>query len=734
MYSPLLPPAGGENVLSIADRLGVDALYVVGENAAGNDIASTSGYQWYGGASWGPYEAPKEHMTARLLGVEWIMERATSDRSPFAAHWADDDPLADLLAVWLGGYGQTEYELLLHNSFAARGAVIEIDKTSPITLPAGGISPVMLTKAEIEYTGLSGFNGFVVLDPSSPRALMTFWNIRATGSVVFPWPVGHTARIKDSARSWVAEALHLGAFPSPIDGLGQRRPPSANIIFTTEEREPPEELLELLKAADVAAFQADAPIPGGWTGDHPFSTRFQRSFDAEVRSDTWSTSIALPEFVPAVRRDRLSGATTVAAHLSFFQETGFSSTLWVTIPNVRRLAPLFIGPYFNSTVRRPDSEGRIVAVPTSAEDCPVAVLPAMRVVAKLFEGSGWECTQSDNGRFTARLADIVGGPDTIAFNEPAMREVLAATVRSPVGKTVRQLQDTAKRERGTWPNPMAFASTTPEEYSEQVVLRLLRHRLLRPCLSVRCPDCSVTMTLRPEDLTSTLTCDMCSAEYPLGFALALSRSGASWHYRLPQDIGQDFLLESMVLIASAAAIGEPGLGNRLRHQFGVKLSDPRQRHQPPGFSCEMDLFAVYDNRGRPEVVLGEVKNHGRLEQQDLDNIEKLQQWFISQGQHCYPLFATLRDTLTDPERDLLRAYCERAPRSLGSLVEPLFSIVLLKPDLSSPPLGPDYPASWRGPGGSMSQLAVASCKRNLGLDTYNWVPPPNGPKWDCRWT
>ena len=54
---------------------------------------------------------------------------------------------------------------------------------------------------------------------------------------------------------------------------------------------------------------------------------------------------------------------------------------------------------------------------------------------------------------------------------------------------------------------------------------------------------------------------------------------------------------------------------------------------------------VLHDRGQPEVIVGEVKNRGSLEQQDLDNLLLVQRWFGTQGVDCYPLFATLRDEL-----------------------------------------------------------------------------------------
>jgi len=238
-----------------------------------------------------------------------------------------------------------------------------------------------------------------------------------------------------------------------------------------------------------------------------------------------------------------------------------------------------------------------------------------------------------------------------------------------------------------------------------------------------------------EDLSTSMTCEMCAAEFPLGFALVQPRANAAWHYRLPQHIGEDRLLEALAVLAAAAAVGAPGLlEGGSPHQFGVELKTPRVKGQPPGHECELDLFMVQHDRGWPEVIVGEVKNQGSLEQQDLDNLLLVQRWFGTQGIDCYMLFATLRDELRTDERDMLRSACETAPRVRGSQVLPLFPIVLLRPDLSTAPHEPDHPRSWRINLGAYSNLAAQSCAHNLGLVSTDWSPHPSGPGWACQWS
>ncbi len=144
VYTPMLNRTRSDSALKMADRLSVDALYTVEDDPSARDLAATPGYQWHGRGQWGPYEQPKEYLSARLLGPDWLLDRLPAEAELALARWSDDDPLADLLTIWLGAYGEGEYERSLNGQFAERAVVTDLDPSGPIDLPAG-ISPIALT-------------------------------------------------------------------------------------------------------------------------------------------------------------------------------------------------------------------------------------------------------------------------------------------------------------------------------------------------------------------------------------------------------------------------------------------------------------------------------------------------------------------------------------------------------------------------------------------------------------
>lgn len=733
IYTPFLDPADRDGALRRADALSVDAIYAANDDPAVREITAMPGYQWVNRSPFGPYDEPNEYGPSRLLAANTLLGSIGHDHQLDYHRWTPSDPLALLFAVWFGTYGSSDLDRTIEAQFADRASEVEIDPEGHIS-PIEGITPVQFTAARISYTGESTFDGFVVLNPSDPVDLLRFWNARAYGGRVFPWPIGHSQRMSEAAVAWLEDMRADGTLNRWRRGDGSPLPPRVAVLLRPTDAAAPDELVDLLRGATVDPFVEHEIQLIGWSGAHPIQTRFSRTFSIETTPNDWYPRIPLPTLPLEISQRAASTAEMlVAAQVSLSGESDPTATRWATLPNLRVLSELLGRTPLSAPMHRPVSEGRVTAVSTAATDCQLELVPAHDAVATLFRGSRWSVEQSDNGVFATRLGTILGGPDTSAPMEPATRELLAAVIRSPRGKTRNQLDDITRKHKGSWPGDFLLAQE-PDVYARGVSLRLLRRKLLRPYLYVRCPECTIPAAMRPEELETEVTCPMCSARYPLGFALAHKGSQATWMYRTPPDIDEDRLLEAIALLATRAALRAWNhAGNAMCHIFGAKLTatDPTVRRRPGDTSCEMDLLLFGDFRGQPQVIIGEVKHRCRVEEADLNNMRAVQEWFASQDIDCWPLFATLRPSLDASEVELLRVACETSPRARGSMIVPQFPIILLEAELSAPWMDDDSIAKWCSTR-SGGDLAVASCTRNLGLRQFNWSPTPTQ-NWVCQW-
>ncbi len=730
IYTPFLDPRDRDNALRQADALSVDAIYTATDDPSVREITTTPGYQWVSRSPFGPYDEPNEYRPSRLLAANTLLGSIGHDYQLVHHSWASTDPLALLFTVWFGAYGRSDFDRPIEAQFADRAIEIAIDPGGQIS-PIEGITPVQLTAAHVTYTGESAFDGFVVLDPSDPIDVARFWNARAYGGRVFPWPLGHSNRIAEAALAWLEELRADGALNRWRRGDGTQLPPHVGVLSRPTDTAAPDDLLAVLRSASVDPFVEQEIQLIGWNGVHPIQTRFSRTFSIEAAPSDRHPKVPLPTLPLEIAQRSAAAEMLVAAQISISGESDPTAMHWATLPNLRVLSDLLGRAPLSTPMHRPVSEGRVTVVETTATDCQLTLVPAHDAVATLFRGSQWSFTQSDNGVFATRLGTILGGPDTSAPMEPATREILSAVIRSPSGKTGKQLDVIARKRMGNWPSELLFATQEPAVYARGVSLRLLRQKLLRPYLYVRCPECTIPAAMRPEDLETEILCPMCSARYPLGFALAHAESQAAWMYRTPPNIDEDRLLEAIALLATRAALRTWNhTGNATPHIFGAKLTatDSAVRRQPGDTSCEIDLLLFGDFHGQTQVIVGEVKHQYRIDEADLNNMRAVQEWFASQDIDCWPLFATLRPSLHVSEVELLRAACETALRARGSMIVPQFPIILLEPELSAPWMDDNSIAKWCSTR-SAGDLALASCVRNLGLQ--QWSPAPTG--WACQW-
>lgn len=304
IYTPFLDPADGDSALRRADALSVDAIYAAADDPVIREITATPGYQWVNRSPFGPYDEPNEYRPSRLLAANTLLGSIGHDRQLVHHSWAPADPLALLFAVWFGTYGSSDFDRTIEAQFADRASEVEIDPEGHIS-PIEGITPVQVTAAHISYTGESTFDGFVVLDPSDPIDLLRFWNARAYGGRVFPWPIGHSQRMTEAATAWLEDMRADGALNRWRRGDGSPLPPHVAVLLRPTDAAAPDELLDLLRSATVDPFVEHEISLIGWTGAHPIQTRFSRTFSIETTPNDWHPRIPLPTLPSKSHNDPL---------------------------------------------------------------------------------------------------------------------------------------------------------------------------------------------------------------------------------------------------------------------------------------------------------------------------------------------------------------------------------------------------------------------------------------------
>ncbi|MEU1577536.1 hypothetical protein ABZ519_41640 [Streptomyces collinus] len=707
LYFPLLDSSQNTRSLSIAEGLDLDAIWPLDDHPDSKALARSTGFFWRSFGDSGPFDVPEDALPSSLLSPDWALSEDGS--GPFIyPQWTDGDPLRDLFGVWFGTY---ENSSPLKSHFQRKGTSHRLELNERI--PSGVVNfrtPVAATKLGVSYSGTDIRTGLVNIDVEDPQSLMLYWNLRATGANVFPWVSSRVHRLFHLFCDWFAS--NLASAPVRVSQGVQR---SYMSLWGMAE------LPEIINRHTDGRCDwrvEDSFLRGGWNGPSPLSTPFNRTFSVQFDASDAKAAIPLPPG-PPIRYASSNNVGIVAAHVSIYTESHFRPGVVATAPNLRAYSRLLdTMANYPGSFERVVHEGRAVSVAADAHEVEIGFTTSIRLLEKLFEASSWKVKHTEGGRLASRVIEMLGGVEQYSGNQPAIRRVLDDAAKSVAGRKIPALIQAANNHKGEWPGRV---NRDPQNYAKNVVYGLLYRKLLQPFLEIKCPHCATRSTVRPEGLVSEMECEICSDRFPLGLALGIAPGGKNeWIYRLTGNLSADRIAEIMPVAATTSVLADllsRGKGS-LPHAYGIVLEEK-------GWKCEVDVAVLADGEERPFVILGEVKSYrDSIDENDLNNLIKVQDFLNSKGVGCFVLAATLREEFSEEEVADLRHACEVLDSSGGSL-----PIVLTGKQLSVPRLHPEYPASWDSRF-SIPNFARESCERNLGLSD---VRQAGHISWDATW-
>jgi hypothetical protein len=715
LYFPIVDVSGQGDHGRLLEALSVDVLWPLTGDATAVELARQPGFRWSGLLQRSPFDPSDDSLTTRVLASDWLIGRSRMRMA--LPEWSNDDPLAALFGVWFGRFSFDDDGQARRKRFAENAEVINVDVGGSLASAVNAVTPIGLTTMEIDYFGDSPGVGIVVVDPSETSDLLRFWNLRASGADVMPWAIGHESVVQPVIRRWVQLLINQGRLTNVRYGDGRVGPPKL-VIWTRESDRDVNDfplLQDFLREYDLTAWPGHDFVRG-WHGHHPLNTEFTRSFDTDVDTHAGFVTIPLPTlpWVSGRRPSRWPGI--VAADVGIYSERGLDPERTAVAPRVRRLSKLLHGRAANyESFQRPTGAGWIYGVHAAAETVQVSLVRPLEVIEGLFDQPNWKFSQSDDGRFATRLGQLLGGIDSTAANQPAIRETLIrAAMRHDAGIPFPALQQTARQCRGSWPTPPD--RRTSDEYARDLLLWLLKRKLLRTVLPLTCPLCRSVFVIDPDDLATDVQCGFCDHRFPLALAVAWAGRKSNWRYRIAGHVSESRLRAALPVLAVTSVLSSLAVGQAQPQSAGTTITIP-------GREAEFDIATVA-NPFIPEVVLGEVKSHGPIDSKDVDNLAWAQKQLRNNHVECFILIATLNNALNPDETHLLQQYCAQSPELLHSdgPIEPLLPIVLTHRDLSTDQFSDDHPFTWKDPGLSLSSLALASCKKNLGLIEAKKVP------------
>jgi DNA-directed RNA polymerase subunit RPC12/RpoP len=323
-----------------------------------------------------------------------------------------------------------------------------------------------------------------------------------------------------------------------------------------------------------------------------------------------------------------------------------------------------------------------LGVITASNDEHLVLRPVQRValISHIFELATITAKQSASGRRARQIVLQLGDIQRCrVFRLPGVRELLKqreAHTGLLLSRAVEFIRD-------------GFAEAEPFYVSgehlddpQEVFRFLLRQRVFLAAHELVCPNCGITSMHAARELDDEVRCPQCGHVFLLAPTLTLR--GNQWRYRLTGLLAQpeqhvlpedrpDRPTEAVSVLLTAAWLHDASALNGL-------LLDTNYTLRGDDLDGEVDLVGVQTGqRGKVSVLVGECRTENRLTEDDVSKMERIASCLRGAGLDCYPLFAVLRDSLSDEEVALFCALrdCER----YGDHLNPRPPIILMRADL-----------------------------------------------------
>ncbi|WP_433230904.1 hypothetical protein [Actinomadura formosensis] len=557
--------------------------------------------------------------------------------------------------------------------------------------------------------------GIYIVRNDSLSDIIEFWNLRSTGANIIAVP----ANAQDALLGYFIRTVER-IFELPDESGGMVDVRAGFNIWGIEHANA--EVAEAITSATAQLGEVECR-PGDYLTRELFwfpgiTTRFRKSFHVKFDSGSHSAHLQLPEF-PLPSGSHMPFIGVVAADVSIHSDAGQDPRLSSKAPPYRRHSNLIESRLARSSVdqARVTRDGLVLGIQAGENYVEIPFIYNLDIMEVLFDDKGLELSQSNEGKFQTRAAEMIGGAFSGATTQPGFRLAIELAANKASGISLQELKATFEKGRGEWPDPLYHHDMSPKDYVDHQVKLLLNSGLLVPTLAVHCSHCRVVSQVHPKDLDASIRCEFCGENFSLALSLALSKP--NWRYRLAAHLSAEKVQALLPVLAVLSTLGQLLSMERpaMNHVLGLEVVDKGR------INAEIDIAVILDHR--PIVtILGEVKNRNRIDLVDIENLEIVQKHLLSKGVRCLIMVGSLKDNLTHDEIAVLRGYAERSngvARIGYGRVVPTMPLILMGPDLSLPWGHDEHPWRWGEPGSGMGVYgtAIESCRRHLGLVGYS---------------
>ncbi|WP_354033756.1 hypothetical protein [Bradyrhizobium sp. S3.2.6] len=551
--------------------------------------------------------------------------------------WDVNDPLSVFFATQLGKYPTPnadipDYRAAIQNVFGAPDNQINPDQELPSTL-LEKISPLALTGYDTTHSrNRAGWlaPGIVLGSVEDFDALAMFWNLRAAGAPMIFYDQNHGLRLKAYANAFL-ERFRKPTLESELHVA----------LWTRKEIPRDDSWKPDLDLEEVEVVVSDGRNSMLWNGMNirPHRPRFSllhrdvvpAYFEGDGKSDA---SFALPGR-PFDDGDVHSLRQKYAVVVDATRYGGPDAELTFETPFISRLNE-FYGRNFHfeydaarSQLGRLDGGAVAFITSVSTQQLRISAFHVFDWMKSFFTLCGVEIERSEAGLHASRLIAQLGGvQDCRVLKIRGVRNLLRkfgvdqSFTRSGAIESIRDVDPGTGAVGFDAFNRLHIAYREKADMSPDDVLRyLLMRRVFRAGLEFVCPNCRLSHWTHLDEVKTISLCPYCDH----GYDVTPQLRDRDWRYRRSGIFGRnDDQLGGVPVAVTLQQLATALHEGALMYSTGINF-------RPKGAEievCEADFVVVVaGNLGIEEapvqVVFGEAKTEGAIDQQDIRKLCKL---------------------------------------------------------------------------------------------------------------
>lgn len=654
-YNPIIPIDNFEAASSLVRLFRVDVLWPVSDDEAIKEFIKRFPHlpnPFFQDELFIPYSNDERspqlldiYHPIRRLHEEHFKNNPSPNTTVTIFEWQAEDPLADVLLTTFGAIPPTEvtgtdYLGLLKQQVSAETVVL--NPKEPLPQLAGNVWSVSTfchAFMQQHYSVLNhwGHPGIYVGNASDFDDIVTFWNLRATGTSLMFFDPNQTTRFEPNQTDWLKL---LRARP-------KERFESDNSIAIWFRESMPE--------PDISMFGQGLRLRtagnGTWNGLNikaPCMYFSEGSALAAIGED----SSGLPKLSFQLPTKPFNEDTYLYdQHLVVSIDPGIglfgNDRATLQTPYVPELNEYFGRQYyFEWDKARVEPDGMGIISIASRSDLSLNALDVVELVKRVFSVTGIDAQPSKPGLIASRLIQQMGGLQGCrVFKIGGVRMLLEKFGPDTSFSHQCALQAIGKGDSVNGIFPISeynnlFIESRPYHTQlrpHDVFSYLLKKGVYRTGLNFDCPSCLLEFWLSLDDVRPEVACEYCGHRFNVAPYL---RDKNVWRYRRSGLFGRADNQEGAIpVILTIQQLHTTFLSREMLYAPAMTLESKSIAIS----KCETDFVTLAKSPldGKIDIAIGECKTRKQISDEDVNNLRAIADAFPSERFNVYIIFSKL---------------------------------------------------------------------------------------------